>query len=58
MISCDRRKLSLEKKKRFPFMVSGQLQKPRFVGQTPCQLALSHDLSTLECLLSEVQGLN
>ena len=39
-------------------MLFGQLQKPRFVGQTPCQQALSHDLSTLECLLSEVEGLN
>ena len=39
-------------------MVSCQLQKPRFVGQIPCQLALSHNLSNLEFLHSEVEGLN
>lgn len=39
-------------------MVSGQLQKPGFVGQTSCQLALPHGRSTLECLLSEVDGLD
>lgn len=39
-------------------MVSGQLQKPGFVGQTPCQLKTITWPLYLECLLSEVDGLD